>query len=361
MSWSDTRFARILELKYPIIQGPFGGGLSRVSLASAVSNAGGLGSFGAHHLEGKEITDLAASLRESTAQPFALNLWVPLEGQKTELSRETYDRASALLEPWFERFGIERPAYEAYEAPSYELQVEALLEAEPRVFSFVFGVPDRKILAEARRRGIFTIGAATHLDEGIVLEEAGVDAVVASGYEAGGHRPSFLGHARDSVATGPLTAMLSSRLRIPVIAAGGIVDGRGVVSAIALGAEAVQLGTAFLATDESGATYAHREMLRADRGHYTALTRAFSGRWARGIRNEALEGLNDYEPEIADYPEQQWMYSDIKKASAQQNDAEGLSLWAGQGAPLLSDERHAAGVVASLVHDTGRVLSDLPR
>ena len=357
MPWNNTRITRMLGLDHPIVQGAFGGGMSRVALAAAVSNGGGLGSFGAHHLDGDAITALIAELHAATDRSFAVNLWVPIPGEPTELDQDTWERAAELLTPWLERLGIERAPFAPRRSIPFEEQVDALLAAAPPVFSFVFGVPAPKILAEAKRRGILTLGTATNIDEGRALDEAGIDIVVASGYEAGGHRTSFLRPASDSLATGPLTAILSSRLSAPVVAAGGIADGRGIASALMLGAEAAQLGTAFLATEESGASPSHRAALLDSRAEATALTRAFSGRWARGIRNRMLDELEPQQAELPPYPLQQWLMQEIKAAAVAAGDSDAMSMWAGQGAPLLPGPRTARQALDELVAQTNEAFA----
>lgn len=355
--WTETRFTREFGVRYPIVQGPFGGGISRVELTAAVSEAGGLGSFGAHHLHPEDLDATISRLQAATSHPFAVNLWVPLPGEPRTIDRQTHDRQSAALAPWFRRAQLDPPAYRAPTPPDFEAQVEVILKRRPAVFSFVFGTPEPGILAECRRRGIRTVGAATHLDEGLALRDAGVDAVVASGYEAGGHRPAFLRPAEDSIATGPLTAQLSTALDIPVIAAGGIADGRGIASALMLGASAVQVGTAFLATDQSGAPEVHKRMLRSPRAQYTALTTAFSGRLARGIRNEFLD--EHATADVPPYPQQLWLTAPIKAAAARSGDPELLALWSGQGAPLLTDRHDATEVFEHLIADTTRTLESV--
>ncbi|QNG20474.1 nitronate monooxygenase [Rhodococcus triatomae] len=354
--WTRTPFTDLLGVRYPIVQGPFGGGISRIALTAAVSEAGGLGSFGAHHLHPHEVDATIARLQASTDRPFAVNLWVPLPGEPTRLDPLVHRHRSASLAPWFRRVGLAPEDHSAPAAVDFEAQVDAVLARKPAVFSFVFGVPRAEILAECRRLGIRTVGAATHLDEGLALQDAGVDAVVASGYEAGGHRPAFLRPGGDTMATGPLTARLSAALTVPVIAAGGITDGRGVASAMILGAAAVQLGTAFLATDQSGAPEVHKEILRSPRARYTTLTRAFSGRLARGVRNEFLDEQTDSDG-LLPYPQQSWVTAPLRAAAAARGDAELLALWSGQGAPVSADRRDATEVFEYLVADTARTLA----
>ena len=210
-----------------------------------------------------------------------------------------------------------------------------LLDAKVPVFSFIFGIPPSEILEECRAKGIATIGTATTPDEAAALEEAGVDAIVASGFEAGGHRGSFLRPAEDSL-TGTLSLVpqIADIVDVPVIAAGGIGDARGVVAALALGAEAVQMGTAFLACEESGASRLHREALRGKKAGHTALTRGFTGRLARGIHNRLLEELNQEGTEILPYPLQRGLVRNLSVAAEAAGRSDLLPLWAGQSASL---------------------------
>ncbi|MFI2349606.1 NAD(P)H-dependent flavin oxidoreductase [Streptomyces sp. NPDC019443] len=359
-SWASTRISELFDAQYPIVQGPFGGGVSTVALATAVSNAGGLGSFGGHHLQPHQLDATVGALAAATGRPFAVNLWVPTADQPRGIDEETFRTGLARLRPWYDALGVDLPEYRPQTLPDFDEQVEVVLERRPRVFSFVFGIPSPRVLAECRRRGIVTVGAATNLDEGRALEAGGVDVVVASGNEAGGHRPSFLRPAEESVATGPLTAQLSSELRVPVIAAGGIADGRGIAAAFALGAEGAQLGTAFLATEQSAAPAVHREVLHTDRARYTMLTHAFSGRHGRGIRNDFLDALATDPADIPPYPQQLWLTAPLRAAGTERANPEVLFLYAGQGAPLLDKAHTDAGeLVRFLVTDTDRVFARL--
>jgi nitronate monooxygenase len=258
-----TEAVRRLGVRYPIIQGPFGGGLSTTRLAATVSNLGGLGSYGAYSLSPDEIFQVTRELRSLTPHPFALNLWVSdHDPGGLELSPEAFERAYALFEPYYRELGVEKPEPPQRYAQKFEEQVDALLEARPPVFSFVFGVPSATLLAACRERGIVTVGAATSIAEAQALDDAGVDLIVATGFEAGGHRPSFLARAEDSLmGTLALTPLVADRVKAPVISAGGIGDGRGVRAVLTLGAQAAQLGTAFLACEESGASPEHRAAL----------------------------------------------------------------------------------------------------
>lgn len=357
MNWPNSRVTEMLGIRYPIIQGPFGGGLSSVTLAAAVTRAGGLGSFGAHHLLPGEITALVDELRAATGGPFAVNLWVNTHDvPEQDMTHERYAAAAAALAPVYEASGARPPAFPERFAPTFDVQVEALLAARPPVFSFVFGIPSAEILEACRARGIRTIGTATTPDEARALDNAGVDLIVSSGFEAGGHRGAFLGTAEESlVGTMPLVRIASEEVSAPVIAAGGIVDARGIVAAHALGAEGVQIGTAFLATDESGTTPEHRELLRGgDRRRRTLLTRAFSGRLARGIPNDLTDRLVGADA-IAPHPYQRYLLTPVGQAARGRGDTSVVSLWSGQGAPLVH-HTSAGALMADLVEQTGALL-----
>jgi nitronate monooxygenase len=347
----QTDAARRLGVRYPIVQGPFGGGLSTARLAATVSNMGGLGSYGAHLLGPAEIGRVAGEIRSLTAQPFALNLWVSDHDEGgNALSQAEFDRACRVFEPYFRELGIELPRPPDRFHPRFAEQVEALLEARPPVFSFVFGVPPPAVLAACRSRGIVTIGAATSITEARMLDDAGVDLIVATGFEAGGHRPSFLARAEDSLmGTFALTQLVAARVKAPVIAAGGIADGRGVRAALALGAQAAQIGTAFLACAESGTTDAHREALFGERAEDTMLTRAYTGRLARGLRNRWIEEMAPHAATLPPFPALGWFVSKLKAAAMRAGRTDLVPLYGGQIAPNLR-HRTAPALMQDLVN-----------
>jgi nitronate monooxygenase len=353
--WNNTEVTKRLKISYPIIQGPFGGGLSTTKLVSTVSNGGGLGSFGAHNMTPQQIRDVAVEIRGVTKQPFAINLWVAdHDGDGHNLSREEFDRNLMRLRPYFQELGLPEPAYPERFGQRFEEQVEAVLEVKPPVFSFIFGIPARAILDECRKQGIVTIGTATTPDEAAALDEAGVDLIVASGFEAGGHRVSFLRPAEESLTgTFALVPQVADRVKAPVIAAGGIADGRGIAAALTLGAQGVQIGTAFLACEESGASHLHRAKLFGDEARYTALTRAFTGRLARGIQNRFMKELKQLEPTLPPYPAQSWFTQQLKKTAIEQGRDDLISLWAGQAAPLLRHKK-AAELLQTLINETAQ-------
>ncbi|WP_018348766.1 NAD(P)H-dependent flavin oxidoreductase [Longispora albida] len=347
------RLGDLLGVRYPIVQGPFGGGYSSVALAAEVANAGGLGSYGGHILTPDGLTTLVAELRAQTDGPFAVNLWVPQPSERdAHWTQADIDR----LRPHYDKLGV--PAPEAPPAsPAYADQAEALLAAGPPAMSFVMGIPAPGILAEARRRGIVTIGTATTVDEALAIEAAGMDAVVASGSDAGGHRGSFLRPVRESlVGTFSLVPQVADAVGIPVIAAGGIADGRGVAAALTLGADAVQVGTGFLATAESNASDVHRAALHSADARVTVLTRLFSGRLARGIVNDFIRDMAAHEDDVPAYPVQNNLMLPIRQAAGARNQPGHVNLWAGQAAAL-SRPGHAAEYLRELAAETEKVLA----
>lgn len=340
---SDLR--RLFGIEHPIILGPFGG-LSSVALTSAVSEAGGLGGFGLYGYDGDRIRSTVAALREATARPFAVNIWLPT-GDEVEPNAQHAVFAQA-LQPFYEAVGIDAPERPESYVPSLDEQLDAIWESAPPVLSVVFGVPAGEMIDEARRRGIRVIGTATTVAEAVALADTGVDAVVATGLEAGGHRVSFLRPAEDSlIGTLALVPQVVDAVDVPVIAAGGIADRRGVAAAFALGASAVQVGTAFLATAESATTDAHREAIRSTAADETVLTRAMSGRLARGARNRAVRAI-EASGTVAPFPMQNWLTGRFRAVANEQGLGELQSLWMGQGAPL-ARARTASDAFAELL------------
>jgi nitronate monooxygenase len=358
-SWTRNRLTAKLGIDYPIIQGPLGG-LSSQKLTAAVSNVGGLGSFGAHGLAPSAIQDAIADIRMRTSRPFAMNLWVSMEDVGAASSDErAFTRSLAALLPHLDALGAPAPSYKPYARLRFEDQARVLLDANVPVFSFIFGIPPREVLDECRSKRIVTIGTATTPDEAVALADAGVDAVAASGFESGGHRGSFLRKAEDSLfGTMSLVPLIVDAVNIPVIAAGGIADARGVVAAMALGAEGVQMGTAFLASADSGASRLHREALTSRKAGHTGLTRGFTGRLARGIHNRLMEDVNRPGTEVLPYPLQRGLVRNVSIAAEAAGRSDLLPLWAGQSANL-STSADATSFLRTLVDDVSIVLERL--
>ncbi len=357
--WHQNRLTTLLGIEVPIIQGPLGG-LSSQRLTAQVSNFGGLGSFGAHSLLPEAIRDAIGQIRALTARPFAINLWVSMEDAGARDSSEAaFRRSLAPLNAELAALAVPPPAYTAYAPIRFEDQARVLLEARVPVFSFIFGIPPADILQECRARGIVTIGTATTVAEAVALEAAGVDAIAASGFEAGGHRGSFLRSSEDSLTgTIALVPQVVDAVQLPVIAAGGIGDVRGILAALALGAEGVQMGTAFLRCEASGANQVHRAALSGGKAIPTGLTRGFSGRLARGIRNRLMEEVNRAGVEILPYPLQRGVVRPLALAAEAAGRADLMPLWAGQSAAL-STATDASVLLQSLVDEVSGIAGPL--
>lgn len=345
-----------MGITYPILQGPFGGGLSSPELVAAVSNMGGLGGYGAYSISPQEIYEINKQITLLTDKPYNLNLWVSdTDMQNETVSDPEFERTKTLFKPYFDEVGIGLPEKTDFQT-RFENQVQVILDIRPKVFSFVFGIPSPFILEEARKRGILLVGNATTLDEAIALENAGVDAIVASGFEAGGHRPSFLEPAELST-TGSfvLTQLVREKVKLPVIAAGGIATGKGIAAAFTLGADAVQIGTAFLATEESGALPEHREALFSDAAKQTLLTRAYTGRLGRGISNRLAKETREKEAQLLPFPLQSAFMTSLRKAALAQSKHDLVLFWSGQIAPVLK-HRKAEALMHALIEETEKLM-----
>ncbi|MBP8780359.1 MAG: nitronate monooxygenase [Alicycliphilus sp.] len=339
-----------LGLPLPIIQGPMTGS-DTPQLAAAVSAAGGLGFLGCGMRSPAAIREAADAVRAATDRPFGMNLFV-LDTPSPTAAEVT--AAMARLAPMYARFGLQ-PEPPARWCEDFGAQFEALIQARPAVASFTFGILSsaqvRRIQDEA---GSLVIGTATTPAEALAWAQVGADAVVASGMEAGGHRGTFLGDWEGSqIGTMALVPACVDALDIPVIAAGGIMDGRGITAALALGAQAVQLGTAFLACPESAITPAQRSAMAGAQASDTRLTRIFSGRPARGILNDAMRALAPHEADIPAYPIQNALMGPVRRAAAQAGDAEYIALWAGQG--VGAARALAAGALAQALAQEWRI------
>jgi nitronate monooxygenase len=356
--WHKTKATDILSIQYPILQGPFGGGLSSVELTATVSNLGGLGGYGAYTLSAEEIFEVDKKINAATNKSYNLNLWVSdTDAVNGTVSNEQFDRVKAQFKPYFDKAGIELPSATANFKSRFENQIQVVFDIKPKVFSFMFGIPSQDILESCRKLGIKLVGAATTLDEAIALENAGVDLIIASGFEAGGHRPSFLALAEQSLTgTFVLLQLIKEKVKVPIIAAGGIANGRGIAGALTLGADAVQVGTAFLAVEESGALPVHREALFSDAAKYTMLSRAFTGRLGRGITTPIAKDLVNKEQNILPFPLQTTFMSALRKAALDQQKHDMVLFWGGQIAPILK-HRKAADLMRSLIEETNALLS----
>lgn len=352
-SWKQTKLTELLGIEYPIVQGPFGGGLSSVELTAMVSNEGGLGSYGGQPFSAAELVETAHAIRSQTAKPFNINLWVEdRDPDLIEFDVSSFRRWKNQFQPYFEELKLPLPELPLDLGPRFEDQIEAIFDIRPSVLSFVYGIPSSDILEKCRKLGIHTIGAATNVEEAIALENAGVDAIVATGFEAGGHRVSFLRKPEESLmGIMSLIPQVADAVQVPVIAAGGIADARGIKASLILGASGVQMGTAFLATRQSNASKEHKELLFKSNGVDTTLTRVFSGRLARGLKNKLTDGLAGKNSILAPYPLQGKLMGKLKNPDLSEKINQAFrSSWAGQSVSLLK-YKDATDLFSSLVRE----------
>jgi nitronate monooxygenase len=325
----DRAFLDRLELAGPIIQAPMSGGPSTSALAAAVSEAGGLGSLGAAYLSPDQLRDAIRETRQGTTRAFQVNLFAG--GYRTIPSFDAGPMLELLGEV-HRRLGIDPPQLPPAPRDLFPDQLEVVLECAPPVFSFTFGVPSPQDLHRLRRRGILILGTATTADEARILRDAGVDGIIAQGGEAGGHRGTFARSFQQAlVPTLTLVQAIRAEVEIPVIASGGLMTGADIAAALASGASAAELGTAFLATPESGASPVYKDAVLGAGDRPTAITRAFSGRPARGLVNEWMRRVAEHEEWILPYPLQNALTRAMRNAAARHGVPDYLSLWAGTG------------------------------
>ncbi|MBS0350076.1 MAG: nitronate monooxygenase [Proteobacteria bacterium] len=331
--WKIIDLTKKLGINLPIIQAPMAGGATTPQLVSAVSNSGGLGSLGAGYMAPNEIRQAIKKIRELTNKPFAVNLFIPEDHQASSIQIQNAcdDINQACGELDIEIFPVKRPY-----TPVFAEQLHVVLEEKVPVFSYTFGLLNVEWVSQLKKNHTVLIGTATSLTEAYALQENGADIIIAQGSEAGGHRGTFLDKAENSlIGLMSLVPQLIDAIKIPIVAAGGIMDGRGIVAALQLGSCGVQMGTAFLTCHESGTPLIYKKILLIQKQDNTILTRSFSGKLARGIRNQFTDNLN--QSNILDYPIQNALTSVMRKAAIIKNNTNFMSLWSGQSAQLCRD------------------------
>jgi len=344
-----TELCERFNIRYPLFLAGMAGGPSTAKLVAAVSNAGGLGTLGAAYMEPSAIRVSVHEIRKLTDKPFAVNLFATQASDDNssigEVQRELNLMRSTL--------GIPHASAEHVTTPDrFEKQIAVLLEEEVPVISTAFGILPKLFMQQAKQAKLLVVAMVTTVNEALLAEQAGCDAIVAQGSEAGGHRGTFdiTAHKMGAnIGTFALLPQIVDHVSIPVIAAGGIMDGRGLVAALVLGAQGVQMGTRFLTAIESGAHEAYKQALLDSTEESTVITKAFSGRPARGIRNSFVRQWEESGIEPLPFPTQNTVTRDIRNAASSQNNPDFMSLWAGQGTRLLTSGQTAEDIVAETI------------
>ncbi|MBM7599556.1 nitronate monooxygenase [Virgibacillus halotolerans] len=345
--WNSNQLTDQLKIKYPIIQAGMAGGITTPELVAAVSNAGGLGNVGAGYMRAEDMRHTIRAIHKLTTQPFGVNVFNP---EYPETKQDYIDQTNDLLSPIRKELGV-APVSISEDTPStlFAEQIDVLLEENVPVISFTFGIPSKEMIQKLKAANKILIGTATTVEEAIMNEASGMDMVVVQGSEAGGHRGTFNGSFEKAmIGTVALVPQVVDRVNIPVIAAGGIMDGRGVLASVILGAQGVQMGTAFVTSVESGAKKQHKEAILNSAEDGPVMTSAFSGKPARGVENKFITSMKQHEQQLPDYPIQNTMTNAIRKEAAKQNKPEYMSLWSGQNTRL-SQNKSADQIISDIV------------
>ncbi|MBC8122262.1 MAG: nitronate monooxygenase [Gemmatimonadaceae bacterium] len=355
--WPRTELIDLLGIKHPIIQAPMAGA-STPELVAAVSNAGGLGSYGGAATPPAKLRQIIRQIRELTDRPFAVNLFAPaVEAYQQVPEQQT--QMSELLAQWHNELNA-GPVPEPIPilGPFVE-QFNVLLEEKIPVFSFHFGPAPIQAIRDMHSLGSCVLATATNVREAQTLVEAGVDIIIAQGFEAGGHRGTFaVPYEHGLIGTTALVPQVADAISVPVVAAGGIMDARGIVAAFALGASGVQMGTAFLACPENNIPEVYRQAVLNCKDEDTVITGVFSGRPARAIRNRFIREMENHKDKVLPFPAQMSIGRVLRQTSAQQSSPDFVSMWSGQGAAL-AEARPAGELIHKMIQEFRAVTASL--
>lgn len=351
--WADRRILDLLGIEHPVILAPMSGS-TNPELVAAVSSAGGLGSFGAAGAKPEQLGSVVKEIKQRMDRPFNVNLF-SADTERFDPGIHPGPRLMRRLEQYHVEMGLgEVPEPQGMFGPSNE-QLEVLLEHQVPIISFHFGA-DPTAVRKARESGAKVLCSATTVAEARVLEQAGVDAIIAQGSEAGGHRGTFDGDYRKAmIGTLALVPQVVDAVNVPVIAAGGVMDARGLVACLVLGASAVQMGTAFLACAEAPIAKAWRQALLRAEADDTVMTEAMSGKPARGIPNRYIRELEALDEPLLPYSAQYSLSRELRKAAAEQDNPDFMAMWSGQGVGLIR-QQPAADLVAALVAQSRQLM-----
>lgn len=352
----ETEICRLLNIDYPIIQAGMAGGPTTVELVVEVSNAGGLGTLGAAYMAPDALRQAIDEIQSKTQKPFGVNIFAAAVNDDFSRLAEV----QKALSPFRSELEI-KEMQSSYQSPDWsEEQFAICLEKGVPIISTAFGCLSAVQMEMAKEQQIKIIVMVTTVEEALQAEVSGADAVVAQGSEAGGHRSTFSleNHpAGAQIGTMALVPQIVDAIKIPVIAAGGITDGRGLVASLVLGAHAVQIGTRFVGSKESGAHVAYKQAIFNSNEESTVVTNSFSGRPARGIKNRFIKEFEQSEIDPLPFPSQNTITKDIRTAAAKAHNPEFMSLWAGQSTRSLIEEIGAAEIVEAIIEEAKAIVS----
>lgn len=339
---NQNPICNLLNIDYPIIQVGMAGSTTP-ELVAAISDEGGLGTIGAGYMNHEQLLTEINEVHQLTQNSFAVNLFVP---EHPDVDESAIKLMQSILEPYYSKYNLNVPDIKSHTYESFEQMIDIIIEKHVPIVSFTFGIPDNKMISKLQSNDIKVIGSAASVEEAFLCEQAKMDAVVIQGYEAGGHRANF--KTTNNIGLFALIPQVADVINIPIIAAGGIMDHRGINAALALGASGVQMGTAFLTSKESKAPVIHKEAIFNASETDTVLTKAISGKEARGIKNLLISQLEKFNDDILPYPYQNDLTSSLRKQAALHYQVEDLHLWCGQ-APRLAKNNTAKEIFSEII------------
>jgi nitronate monooxygenase len=356
MKWYENKLSNALNIKYPIIQAPMASAAS-VELASEVSNAGGLGSLGLSYHKFKNILPDYKKILSKTNHTVNLNFFTHKEPVNNDIINKNFKDN---ISKYYKEHAIDEIPDIINTCETFNSQqLNLLLQMNPKVVSFHFGLPKDNFIKEIKKQNIYIISSATTVEEAIILENSGADAIIAQGFEAGGHRGTFHSTYKEGeIGLFSLLPQIVNNVNVPVIAAGGIADGRGIAAALMLGAQGVQLGTAFLKCPEASVHPLWKKALENSGSRETRITSAFTGRPARGIVNHLIKEMEGKGYILPDFPKVGSIIKPLANSVAQKGDESFLSLWAGQSAPM-SKSLPAKDLVQELTKEVSSIFDDI--